>query len=280
MPNDAFTTSDGLALRTRTNEPAGTCRARAVMVHGIGDQVDGIPYAIAARELAARGLRVHRLELRGHGQSGGARMYINSWNDFRNDLHQFVQMLQCTPETEPLFVIGMSMGGLVVVDYALHYPAHLAGVVAVAPALGGTGGSKFLQALLPVLSKLVPKLRINPKLDVNHLTRDALLQEQYVNDPLFQQRITPRLAAELFDAIRSARANAPKWRLPLLMLHGTADTVTSPRGSQSFVQKAGGSDKTYKTYEGAYHNLFVETNRNEVFDDIAAWVGERLMASR
>ena len=66
-----------------------------------------------------------------------------------------------------------------------------------------------------------------------------------------------------------------QFRVPLLILHGTADTFTSPAGSREFYERAGSGDKTYKTYEGAYHNLFVETNREEIYDDIAAWIGAR-----
>jgi alpha-beta hydrolase superfamily lysophospholipase len=68
---------------------------------------------------------------------------------------------------------------------------------------------------------------------------------------------------------------APEFRVPLLILHGTADTFTSPAASRQFWERAGAADKTYKTSDGAYHNLFVETNREEIYDDIAAWIGAR-----
>jgi alpha-beta hydrolase superfamily lysophospholipase len=144
-----------------------------------------------------------------------------------------------------------------------------------APALGDTGGSRFLLAMLPVLSRVVPSVPINPKLDLSRLTRDPELQRAYVADPLYQTRVTPRIAAELLRAVTDTRERAPDFRVPLLILHGTADTFTSPAGSRGFYERAGSSDKTYKTYDGAYHNLFVETNREEIYDDIAAWIGAR-----
>ena len=73
-----FKTKDGLELRTRLDEPTTAARAKIILVHGIGDQVDGVPYATAAQSLAARGFQVHRLELRGHGMSGGEKMYIET----------------------------------------------------------------------------------------------------------------------------------------------------------------------------------------------------------
>ena len=270
-----MTTADGLELRVRADDPASAPRARVVLIHGIGDQVDGVPYATAAAALSKRGLSVRRLELRGHGRSGGKRVYVDTWADFRDDLGQFVGQVAAERPALPLFLAGISMGGLIVTNFAAHRPEGLRGVVALAPALGDTGGSRFLLALLPVLSRVVPAMPIDPKLDLFRLTRDPEMQRAYVADPLYQTRITPRIAAELLRAVTDTRERAPSFRVPLLVLHGTADTFTSPSGSREFYERAGSGDKTYKTYEGAYHNLFVETNREEIYDDMATWIGAR-----
>ena len=270
-----FKTHDGIELRVRVNEPHQAPRAEIILVHGIGDQVEGVPYATAAKALAARGMRVHRVELRGHGASGGEKMYINSWHDFRHDLHHFVAHVKKQDSKLPLFLVGISMGGLIVVNYAEHYAQDEAGVIALAPALGETGGSPVLRALLPLLSRLTPRVRVDPKLDLAKLTRDPQLQQEYLADPLYQDKITPRIAAELLKTIKETRAGAPKFRVPLLILHGTADTITSPQGSYEFYEMAGSADKTYKRYEGAYHNLFVETNREIIYDDITNWINAR-----
>ncbi len=128
--SDQMTTADGLTLRTRVDHPPGPPRARVVLVHGLGDHVDGLPYATASTALAARGLEVHRLELRGHGRSGGPRVYVGAFEDFRRDLRQFVELVRATPPSLPLFLVGMSLGGLIVTSYALHHPDGLSGVVA------------------------------------------------------------------------------------------------------------------------------------------------------
>jgi alpha-beta hydrolase superfamily lysophospholipase len=270
-----MTTADGLELRVRADEPASAPRARIVLVHGIGDQVDGIPYVTAALALAARGLSMRRLELRGHGRSGGRRVYVSSWSDFRSDLGQFVGLVAAERPALPVFLVGISMGGLIVTSFAAHEPGAIRGVVALAPALGDTGGSRVLLAILPVLSRVVPAVPINPKLDLARLTRDQDLQRAYVADPLYQTRVTPRLAAELLAAAADTRERAASFRVPLLIMHGTADTLTSPAGSLEFYERAAVADKTYRPYEGACHNLFVETNREEIYDDIAAWIHAR-----
>ncbi len=274
--DDQITTADGLSLRVREDRPAGPPRARLVLLHGLGDHVDGLPYATAAAALAARGFAVHRVELRGHGHSGGARVFVDTFEDFRRDLRQFVQQVDATLPRTRVFLVGMSLGGLIVTDYALHHPEGLSGVVAAAPALGATGGSRFLKAVLPVLARCAPRLRLDPRLDLDRLTRDRVMLKAYVvDDPLYQRRITPRLAAEVLATVTATSARASDFRVPLLVLHGLADTVTSPVDSRDFCTRAGGGDTAFKGYEGALHNLFVETNREDVFDDIATWISAR-----
>ena len=273
---ESMSTTDGIELRVREDEPALPPRARIVVIHGIGDQVDGVPYVTAAAALSARGFSVRRLELRGHGRSGGRPAFVRSWSEFRDDVGRFVAIVAAERPSLPLFLAGISMGGLIVTNFAAHQPGGLRGVIALAPALGATGGSRFLLALLPVLSRVMPSARINPKLDLSRLTRDAALQRAYVADPLYQTRITPRIAAEMLEAIADTRQRASSFGVPLLILHGTADTLTSPAGSLEFFERAGVADKTYRRYDGAYHNLFVETNREEIYDDIAAWINARV----
>ncbi len=270
-----MTTHDGLGLRVRADDPPQAPRARIVLIHGIGDQVDGVPYATAAAALTSRGFSVRRLELRGHGRSGGTRVFVDTWADFRDDLGRFVGWVAAEPPALPVFLAGISMGGLIVTNYAAHRPEGIRGVIALAPALGDTGGSRVLLALLPVLSRVAPRLPINPKLDLSRLTRDPEMQRAYLADPLYQTRATPRIAAELLRAVADTRERAPAFHVPLFILHGTADPLTSPAGSREFFERAGSGDKTYKAYDGAYHNLFVETNREAVYDDMAAWIGAR-----
>lgn len=274
--SDHLTTADDLSLRVRTTMPAGAPRARVVTIHGIGDHVDGIPYTTAAAGLAARGLAVHRMELRGHGLSGGRRVYVESFADFHRDLAQYAGAVRSLEPRLPVFLVGVSMGGLIVTSFALDRPEGIAGVVAVAPALGETGGSRVLLALLPVLARVLPTVRMDAGLDLGRLTRDPAMRKAYIDDdPLYQRKATPRIAVALLDAVADTSRRAPAFTVPLLVLHGTADTLTSPVGSETFVTRAGAADKTFKAYEGAYHNLFADTNREEVFDDIAAWVRAR-----
>jgi alpha-beta hydrolase superfamily lysophospholipase len=211
--SNTLITMDGLQLRTRLDEPTSPPKARIVLVHGIGDQVDGVPYVTAATALAARGLVVHRMELRGHGLSGGRRMYVRSWADFRSDLGQFVRLMSAAQPALPVFLVGISMGGLIVLNFAACEPGGLSGVVALAPALGEPGGSRFLRAILPILSRVLPRLTVDhldehrePHREVDVSLRDVVAQPlRHEREPDQQQE----LSGLAIQSMRHSSGGAP-----------------------------------------------------------------------
>jgi len=266
---ESFKTSDGLTLRCSLASPVAPLAA-VVVVHGLGDHREALPYRLLRTFLTERGVSVYSFDLRGHGESGGPRMFVPCWHTFREDLRSFLGLIG-----RPVFLCGMSLGGLIALDFAQQEPSLLRGVIALAPALVPTGVPPVVRWLLPRLSRIAPRLQINPRLDPHGISRDTPLTREYVADPLFQSKTTPRLAAEVLTAMERTRAFAPRLRLPLLILHGEADTIVPAAGSALFVDACGSGDKTRITYPGARHNLLIETNREEVFGDLAFWVLDR-----
>lgn len=272
-----FDTSDGLRLACYgLQPPTGSPSAHVILVHGLGDHSRSLPYRTLAEFLSAHGCAVYGFDLRGHGQSEGARMVVNAWHDLRCDLHAFVELVQRESSGGSLFLIGLSLGGLLALDYGQQQPDGLAGVVAAAPAVDASGAPGAIKLAIPVLARILPRASIDPGLDLAHISRDAAAAQEYTGDPLFQTRTTPRLAAETLKAMSETRALASRLALPVLILHGEADTIVPPAGSAAFFQQMPGPDKERLTYPGAYHNLFIELNRNQVFADIAHWLEQRL----
>jgi len=275
---EKFQTADGLTLKTFTARPVSSlARASVIVLHGLGDYGGAWPYRNLAEALTARGLAVYGFDQRGHGRSDGERLYIQGWRELLADVSAFVELVQNVSEARPLFLLGLSLGGLLALNHAQHHPAGLKGLVAVAPALDASGVPAFMRAFIPLIARLAPRLSLNLGLDLNRISRDATAARVYVDDPLLNLgKSTPRMAAEVLSAIAETQANAASLHLPLLILHGSEDKIAPPFGSAEFFQKAGAPDKVRKVYEGAYHNLFLETNRAEVFDDIGAWLEARL----
>lgn len=269
----SFHASDGLSLSCYADlASGGGPRGQVLLLHGLGDHSRSLPYRSLAEFLRGRGWATYGYDWRGHGRSDGPRMFTPSWQQLRDDLHGFVGLVQEQMPDGPLFLIGLSLGGLLALNYAGHHPDGLNGVVAVAPAVDASGVPLPVKLVVPLLSRLLPKAALNPGLDLAHIARDAEAVRAYTGDPLFQTTTTPRLAAEVLRAMAETRAQAHLWRLPLLILHGEADTIVLPQGSERFFEQIPAADKERLTYAGAYHNLFIDSNRGQVFADIADWL--------
>jgi alpha-beta hydrolase superfamily lysophospholipase len=272
MHSFTLSSRDGLTLNGCSSPMQGSARADVILVHGTGDHAGMPHYRNLAAALVSRGFNVHQFDLRGHGTSQGKRVFVNSWHDFRNDLRLCIEHVQRAHSGLPLFLAGLSMGALIVIDFALRHPDGVQGVVACSPPLGETGASKILISLLGVLGKVAPAMLIDPGLDKHNITRDKQALDGYLADPMMNLKITPRLAIELLDTAAHARTHAGDMRVPFLLLHGSDDTIANPDGSRAFYQAAGSKDKTLKLYEHTVHNLFAEPVREHVFQDIADWM--------
>jgi alpha-beta hydrolase superfamily lysophospholipase len=270
-----FAGEAGIALLRRAWRPTGPSRAVVAFVHGLGEH-SGIYSALGAR-LVERDFALEAYDVRGHGLSAGPRVHMDSWEQVRGDLRTLVARVRGEHPGRPVFVVGHSAGGLTVLDFALRHADGLAGVVSCSPAIGDVGAPAWLLVMARLLSRVWPGFALDIRLDFENMSRDPVANRAIVEDPLYQRRGTARLGAETLDTIAWTRAHAAALRLPLLMLHGTADRITSPEASRAFFEAAGSPDKTYRSYPGAFHNLFHDTNRDEVIGDVVAWLEARVL---
>jgi alpha-beta hydrolase superfamily lysophospholipase len=277
-PPPPFTTADGLALATRAVwPPAGTrLRAAVVVVHGLGDHCGSASGETLYGYLAPRGIACLAYDQRGCGRSPGPRVHARSFALLRDDLARFVDVARARVGDVPLFLLGLSFGGLQVLDCALARPQGLAGVVSVAPALGEARVPKPLRAIAPLLSRALPRLRLDPGLDLDNLSKDPVAVRAYIDDPLFERKVTARLGFEAMKAMREVAQAAPRFRVPLFILHGDADRITSPDSSRAFHAAARSPDKTLRLYPGAVHDPLIDRERDDVVRDIAAWLDARI----
>lgn len=249
-------------------------KAALAVVHGFGEHSE--LYGHLAEFFVARDFAVFALDLRGHGRSTGPRGFIRSWADYREDVHTLMQVTGDSAPDLPVFLIGHSMGGLIAIEYALHHPEELRGLVVMGPALGQIGVSRFLLRLSRVMSRIWPRFSLDTRLDSASMSRDPKAVERLDADPMVHGRGTARLGTEIIDTIARVRNSAAKLRVPILIQHGEDDKVALPDGSRWFYQRVGHPDKQLKTYPGGYHNLFIDLNWEEVLGDIAGWISPRL----
>jgi lysophospholipase len=261
--------------------PAKRVRAHVVYVHGLGEHRRALPYVPFYERLAAAGYAVLAFDLRGHGESGGARLYARDFAVVDEDLRRVIALAADEAQGRPVFVVGGSFGGLLALASALRPHESLAGVIAAAPALDASGASKAMRRLLPVFRRVVPRLRLDPGLDLAALAHDTAAVEAYRADPRMQLgRITPALAAATLAGIDRVMKQADEVDLPLLLLHGLDDRIVPPDGTLAFHALAASPDKSLVTLPGALHHLLLDDTGPRVTREILDWLEARTVAER
>lgn len=268
-----FEGAGGVRLFCRHATPAGKPRAVLVALHGLGDH-SGL-YPMLPTAFLPLSLEIFAPDLRGNGRSPGQRAYLESWSELREDLRRLIIRIRAERPAIPLFLLGNSMGGLVVLDYALHHPTGVHGVIAVSTPLGDLGVPRALMALGRVLSRWWPRFSLNTGMDLSGLARDPDVAERVLQDPLFHRKGTARLSTEITATIERVQDGAAAFPVPLLLLHGAADRMVPPEGSRQFFGASGQPDRCLIEYPEAYHALLADTAGDRVLQDIADWIARR-----
>lgn len=243
------------AIRAVRFAPAAPVR-KILYVHGYGEHKEMLNYRLLSDAFTAAGVELHGFDLPGHGEE---RELPKVWEPMREDMHSVFEHVR------PDAVIGLSLGSIVVLDWAIHHRVTIPLVTIGAP-LGKVGVSPVILLIGKLLSLIAPKANLSPKLGVKDVSRDRALVDSYLADPLFHQRSTGPALEMFFQVVANVRRNAPSIQAPLLMLHGEADTLAHPH--PAFLDRTASPRRQQILYPGAKHNLFLETNRDEVFADI------------
>ncbi|HYI99979.1 MAG TPA: alpha/beta hydrolase [Thermoleophilaceae bacterium] len=253
--------------------PDGEPRAIVLLAHG-GAEHSG-RYAWTAGELVARGFAVYAVDHRGHGRSEGPRAYVDRMAHAVADLHSLSEIAAERHPTVPRFLLGHSMGGLIALEYALLHQDELTGLVLSAP-LAVLDANPVARGAARALSAVAPRLPIY-RIDATTVSRDPEVVRAYERDPLNHRGLLPaRTIGELMAATAALPARLPDLRLPILSLYGTGDRLVSTAGSAVVEAGCGSGDCTVRGYDGLYHELLNEPERERVLADIVDWVEARL----
>lgn len=266
--------ADGLELCYQRWGPERAPRASIAILHGIGGHSGQSTYTHLIDHLVRLGYALYGLDLRGHGRSEGRRGSINGWGEYRSDLRLLLQMIKGTGSDQPVFLLGQSLGGLIVLEYALRYHQDVQGVIASAPALSMPNASPVLATSLKLLSPILPHLSISANFDLSGFSRDPEEVQKLREDPLTDPRGSPRLAVETLSALEWTQAHAADLQVPLLLILGAADPIAPTEGSLAFFKNVKMEDKVLKLYEGGYHQAFIDSNRGLVLADVAEWLDQ------
>lgn len=264
-------TADNLNLFTK-NYIIENAKGSLLIVHGLHEHC--LRYQHLALEMNKIGLNVYTYDHRGHGQSEGPKVLIKSVDEYRADIEIIYQNI---PKNIPFFILGHSMGGLIVTDFVLaQNRTEIKGVILSSPALAiGDDISPLLIKMAGFLGTVLPNLPTQ-KLDHNLISRDINEVEKCLNDPLMYLGGTKAgLGKALIERIKEVQPKFKNFNYSALIMHGTADQLANPKGSQLIYEEASSINKTIKYWEGAYHELFNETNKAEVIEYTKNWINKQ-----
>ncbi|RDC65546.1 alpha/beta hydrolase [Adhaeribacter pallidiroseus] len=268
-----FTTPDGLHVFYRRWEAAGSPKALMVLVHGFNSHSGYFQWV--AEQLTESNFKTYALDLRGRGKSDGERYYIPDYNDLLADIDQLVNLAQEAHPGLPTFLLGHSAGGVLSSVYTLKHQNKLRGFICESFAFQ-VPAPDFVLAVLKGISHIAPHAHVL-KLKNEDFSRDSSVVEAMNHDPLIAHEVQPtKTVQQLVLADERLKAEMPAINLPLLILHGTLDKATKPSGSQYFYDTAGSLDKSLKLYEGHYHDLLNDLDKEVVMADILHWLNSRV----
>ena len=270
-----FEVDNGQKVFYRNWKTADSPRAVVVIVHGFNSH-SGY-YQWVAEQLAAKNFESYALDLRGRGHSDGERFYIADNNEMVSDIDQLVSIAKDAHAGLPLFVLGHSAGGVLSALYMLEHQERVNGFICESFAYQ-LPAPDFALAVLKGISHIAPHAHVL-KLKNEDFTRDAAAVETMNNDPLIAHEVQPtKTIQQLVLADERLKKGFQNITTPLFIIHGTMDKATKPGGSQEFYDKAGSADKTLKFYEGHYHDMLNDVDKEIVMNDILEWLDKRVQA--
>jgi lysophospholipase len=204
---------------------------------------------------------------------------VDSFDAYAADVDALAGLAAARQPGLPRFLAGHSMGGLVVLRHALRAPDGFAGVIASSPALAthpATRPSAPREALARLALRLAPRLRQPGTLDPRHLSRDPAVVAAYRADPLVQRRVSAGWYAAYRAAQAEVAAGAPRLALPALVMVAGEDRIVDPAASAAWAAAAPAGRVELVRWDGLFHELFQEPERERVVARARAFVEARL----
>jgi len=265
--------SCGVSLYWQAWLPRGSPRAVVVLAHG-GLEHSG-RYAHVADRFTDAALATYAIDFRGHGRSGGRAGQIERMSLLVDDLDRLVRLTAERHPGVPMFLLAHSLGAMVALEYVVSGDRDLAGLVLSGTGIDVSGIPKLQATVAKVLSAATPNLGLM-RLASGGVSRDPAVVRGYDEDALvFRGRAPVRTAAELLVSANRVTPRLGSVQLPLLVLHGGADVIATPAGARKVYERAGSVDKTLKVYDGLYHEIFNEPEKETVIADVVKWIEAR-----
>lgn len=268
-------TSDGIEISAVCWEPENEeIKAVINLVHGMGEHIRR--YGHVADFFTTHGFAVMGFDHRGHGKSAGPRGHIPSYDAILDDVELLLKKSSEKFPGKPAFIYAHSMGAGVTANLLIRRNPVIRGAVLSAPYFRLAFQQPAIKLLLGRLTQhLIPQLTLPTGLNADHISRDKNEVAKYKSDPLVHDKVSAMMGISLVDAGEYAIAHAHEIKVPVLALHGSADQLTDCNATKEFAAKAGKLVEL-KIYEGLYHEIHNEPEKQMVLNDALQWFNSLL----
>lgn len=242
-----------------------------ILCHGYAEHARR--YDHVAQRFGEAGLITYALDLRGHGRSGGKRVYLKDISEYTADFHHLVGIATAAHPELKRVVLGHSMGGGVVFTYGVEHAGDFAAMVLSGPAVYAQDAvSPVMIRVAGALGSILPGLPVE-NLPASAVSRDPQVVAAYEADPLVHHGKLPAgVAKALIRVGQTMPRRAASLTAPLLVVHGGQDKLIPVDGSRRLIECVGSTDVNLKVYPELYHEVFNEPEREVVLDDVVSWI--------
>jgi alpha-beta hydrolase superfamily lysophospholipase len=243
--------------------------AMILLVHGLGEHAGR--YVEWAKRFTDTEIGIRSFDLPGHGLSDGKRGVMPPFNKIYDIIDDIINQLESEYPGVPLFLYGHSLGGEIALGYLVNRKASLSGAIITSPWIKLTFTPPKAKVIMANLLKgIFPDLTNSSGLNPAHLSHDPGVCEAYVADPLVHDRISLRLFTEAMSVSEEILKNAAEITLPMLLIHGRSDLITSPSGTMEVASAA--PQALLKFWDDSYHELHNEPVKDDHFAFIREWI--------
>ncbi len=270
-----FTSFDGAKIFYRYSEEIESKKV-FVIVHGLLEHSGR--YTDVMKRISSWGFSVFIPDLRGHGNSEGPRIDVESFQHYLLDLKTLYDMLFTCGYRE-FYLLGHSMGGLIVVRFIQEYQEFIKQtktVILSSPFLGWKDVSFLRLNLIKILSLIAPSLYLTDVVNPDYLSRSKEIASKYRNDPLIHNKVTIRLIVEIDKNMKILREKLNELFPPLLLLVSGKDYLVDTESAIDIFKKINSPLKKQHIFPESYHEIFNEEDdiKETAYKIIRGWIEE------
>jgi alpha-beta hydrolase superfamily lysophospholipase len=265
----SISASDGIKLFIRDYSLQNSNKV-ILIIHGLGEHSGR--YLKLIQDFNDKNISVFTIDIRGHGKSEGKRGHSPFYQQLMNDIQCFIEHVTKKIPDQKYFLYGHSFGGNLVINYSFQENKKINGIIATSPLIKPSiAPSRIVLFMGKLFKKIVPSLILSNGININGISRNMQVINDYINDPLIHNKVSVQLGLDIISSGIYALENSQYITVPMIVFHGKNDGLTSYSASQKLVQNSGPNIK-FIGFDDAYHEIHNEPEKVELLRNIFNWI--------